>query len=722
MGWDNKYPYTDFHELNLDWFLQRFKEVTTQVTTLDATVQEFTAFVTNYFDNLDVQQEINNKLNTMAADGSLSALIQPLFDTYKTEIDGVVANQNTMIGGQNSRITILENRMDAFSSLAEGSTTGDAELADIRVGANGITYATAGDAVRGQFIELNDSMNVIKNNTWEDISGTGTWVVGGINPTTGIDGVSNNNIRSSNYFPLEGVRRLYMEIATGYNMSFFFYDIDKNYLYGVPTSFEESYELDIDPDHAFVRFIIGKVTPEAGDTSWSANLTIKKMYGITKTSFINKETVEALKTLDYEPLQSIGEWRVGNINAADGTNQAGSNRIRTENYIDISDMVKLHTNITSGYLYRRFFYDSNKAYIQGDQVHISGEKVMDIPAGSKYVRFQVTTQVSQSAKYYWSDEFIYNGVSIMNSDVQDLVNNYIGSGNTSYTGEKISLTDSSNMTNRCDVNEWLDMDNVAYPDITDYQFTSAQGFAVFDDYMFFCIDGGSFIVIKKSTKEILDVVPALVSSNNHNNSAQFTNIYYDDADEFPMLLASRCGTIATLDPENDRGIFYRIQRNGNDFTFSVVNTVGFDFLTRGGNWNIDPAGKEIMYIGYIKNNYMFTTDNPLIIMKFKAPEKAQIISNDPVTYQKSDCVDYMEMEHIVFQGSYANYGLIFIGVTSGSSQYVYAVRTSDKRIIAKILMPLTWEIEGLAVSNDKIFATFRSASTTNPIKIYTIDF
>lgn len=157
MSFENKYPYTDFHELNLDWFLARFKEVTDQVTTLDETVQQFTEFVTNYFDNLDVQEEINNKLNAMAADGSLSALIQPLFDEYKEDIDEEVATQNAIINNMGltidnfqTDITVINGRIDEFTHLAEGSTTGDAELMDIRVGANGITYNTAGDAVRTQ--------------------------------------------------------------------------------------------------------------------------------------------------------------------------------------------------------------------------------------------------------------------------------------------------------------------------------------------------------------------------------------------------------------------------------------------------------------------------------------------------------------------------------------------------------------------------------------------
>ena len=66
----NKYPYTDFSELNLDWFLEEFKKLkedweTTSgqwdqmqlnFQTLEGTVQTFTTFVENYFENLDVQQ------------------------------------------------------------------------------------------------------------------------------------------------------------------------------------------------------------------------------------------------------------------------------------------------------------------------------------------------------------------------------------------------------------------------------------------------------------------------------------------------------------------------------------------------------------------------------------------------------------------------------------------------------------------------------------------
>jgi hypothetical protein len=52
----------------------------------------------------------------------------------------------------------LDARLDIVESLPEGSTTMDAELVDIRYGANGKTYQTAGKAVRGQIDEVNENM------------------------------------------------------------------------------------------------------------------------------------------------------------------------------------------------------------------------------------------------------------------------------------------------------------------------------------------------------------------------------------------------------------------------------------------------------------------------------------------------------------------------------------------------------------------------------------
>lgn len=59
--------------------------------------------------------------------------------------------------GVESRFSILEGRMNTFTELEEGSTTGDAELQDIRTGADGKKYSTAGEAVRKQISAINSN-------------------------------------------------------------------------------------------------------------------------------------------------------------------------------------------------------------------------------------------------------------------------------------------------------------------------------------------------------------------------------------------------------------------------------------------------------------------------------------------------------------------------------------------------------------------------------------
>lgn len=60
-------------------------------------------------------------------------------------------------GNLQRQINVERARIDVLASLEDGSTSGDAELMDIRVGIDGTTYPTAGTAVRVQALELKDS-------------------------------------------------------------------------------------------------------------------------------------------------------------------------------------------------------------------------------------------------------------------------------------------------------------------------------------------------------------------------------------------------------------------------------------------------------------------------------------------------------------------------------------------------------------------------------------
>lgn len=155
---------------------------------------ELKNYVDDYFENLDVQNEINNKLDSMVVDGTLAEVLRPYFVTIiQPQIDEqneVIAGQNQAIATQNQNIVelideqeVLSGRMDEFTSLTEGSTTGDAELADIRVGQNGITYNNAGDAVRANdkiaqdLLKLNDFYLLDEFETKNGFCGsTGNWI------------------------------------------------------------------------------------------------------------------------------------------------------------------------------------------------------------------------------------------------------------------------------------------------------------------------------------------------------------------------------------------------------------------------------------------------------------------------------------------------------------------------------------------------------------------
>ena len=79
----------------------------------------------------------------------------------KEEIEEISSQLDTK--ANENELIVERKRIDSFTSLAQGSTTGDAELIDGRVGTDGVTYSNLGTAIRTQIKNINNNFEIKAN-------------------------------------------------------------------------------------------------------------------------------------------------------------------------------------------------------------------------------------------------------------------------------------------------------------------------------------------------------------------------------------------------------------------------------------------------------------------------------------------------------------------------------------------------------------------------------
>ena len=138
------------------------EDMGTSATTIKGAIKEHEEGINNIVTQLN---ENTNEISNIKTDYA-----------KKTDVNDLASNKADKIELQNTNLELetQKSRIDSFTKLVDGSTTGDAELQDIRVGVDGISYENAGTSVRTQFKNIinGKSDNLFVSSNPNEISGT----------------------------------------------------------------------------------------------------------------------------------------------------------------------------------------------------------------------------------------------------------------------------------------------------------------------------------------------------------------------------------------------------------------------------------------------------------------------------------------------------------------------------------------------------------------------
>ena len=238
----------------------------------------------------------NEILNREAADNSLSARIVTTASELASEVLERKAEDAT-----------LKARIDQITNLPEGSTSGDAELADIRIGYNGTTYANAGDSVRSQVEDLHKIYNFSYIETRNLFDGI--WIPFALDDETGADKPSVTTLQHTDFIPVDE--------ETDYVISSTMteaYDVDIYYYNAVGTFLEK------------VRLAYGFYPKTFETVSGAALMKIQTAIAATNENYqVEKGTVES----EYIPHKIISDNYVENWDYVTDTKEKADSIIET---------------------------------------------------------------------------------------------------------------------------------------------------------------------------------------------------------------------------------------------------------------------------------------------------------------------------------------------------------------------------------------------------------
>lgn len=214
-------------------------ELKIQILILGATGEKLTssAFFINVGESIVDENAIESTNEFNALTEGLAGLVE--YDIYKQNVSAHEekliqhdAQFNTIATEKATKqeVDVERQRINNFTSLAEGSTTGDAELIDGRIAIDGATHPNIGDAIRTQVYDMTyDIYNLDKNGIKTLRLNESDLEFGNINYSTGALETHNVIRRTKNYINLEVGEIITVNVKNGNGVNLIFYDENGNW-------------------------------------------------------------------------------------------------------------------------------------------------------------------------------------------------------------------------------------------------------------------------------------------------------------------------------------------------------------------------------------------------------------------------------------------------------------------------------------------------------------
>ena len=580
----NKYEI--FTEEEIDAINNKIPELDERVGVIEGEIDEINSSLDN----------INNKIPEL---DERVGVIEDEIDEINSSLDNIETQKATK-----QEIDVERKRIDSFTKLGEGSTSGDAELLDGRIGGNGVVYSNIGNSIRNNYSETENLKNGFINNSIE-IKDYFNLESGGID-ITGSYYDSTNEYRASDFIPVNvgdvillsnnkdmlrlrcyTDNKVYTNLEGGNSSNS--YTITKDTTKFVkPTLSKTNYSDDI----KIIKKSIFKTVNDVLDSTSNLPISNKAVYNglleqrlYSDNLFQKNENSITNGVIEKTITHQSNIFTIGSVDI--NGNEVSSNNEYRSDYIPVEkgDIVKLKGNRT---MLRIRAFNEDKTLNQDFQYGISFTEF--IVTSMKYIRILV------SKNEYSSDIEVYVNRNIKTVDnelsttsTRAIANNVVTNELNKSLKASISLSDylmpkyKETSSHYELLGRWYDMDinsikhkvtNASGSEIyfkTDGTTEINVDFTVMTDdtipYIAYSVDGGEFIRQKVTNKKII-----LPNDNEHivriicdsideniggmspqgiNNKKWYNGLGYALKD-----ITVNSGSIKGIYPKNKIGLFY----------------------------------------------------------------------------------------------------------------------------------------------------------------------